>query len=264
MVYRAEDFHHRKVPLSAYLTAELRDADAGGTIELELVSKSGGSGQYHTVTYAYGNNVWLPIIAQNIALVAVSTVLALLGLVTIPVCLAVRRRTPSVKTVLYLGEAILVAGLWSLSESPLRQLIFRAPSGSNVFAFLLVEILAAFVLMYFNELQKHRYDRLYVSLEACILIQALVNAALNATELVDYYNTLIFSHIWLARGGLDRLEALAADWKGSCSRGISVSCGLSFAVDCADLDALVREADHRMYENKRAFYAKSGNDRKSR
>ena len=162
------------------------------------------------------------------------------------------------------GEAILVAGLWSLSESPLRQLFFRAPSGSNVFAFLLVEILAAFVLMYFNELQKHRYDRLYVSLEACILIQALVNAALNATELVDYYNTLIFSHIWLARGGLDRLEALAADWKGSCSRGISVSCGLSFAVDCADLDALVREADHRMYENKRAFYAKSGNDRRSR
>ena len=60
------------------------------------------------------------------------------------------------------------------------------------------------------------------------------------------------------------MEALAADWKGSCSRGISVSCGLSFAVDCADLDALVREANHWMYENKRAFYAKSGNDRRSR
>ena len=133
---------HRGGRRDAKCEAAAGRSGVGGTIELELVSKSGGSGQYHTVTYAYGNNVWLPIIAQNIALVAVSTV--------------------------------------------------------------------------------------------------------------------------LARGGLDRLEALAADWKGSCSRGISVSCGLSFAVDCADLDALVREANHWMYENKRAFYAKSGNDRRSR
>lgn len=53
---------------------------------------------------------------------------------------------------------------------------------------------------------------------------------------------------------LEKLEELTANWSGQCFTGLSLSCGLASTRDYADLDAIVREADERMYESKRAHY----------
>ncbi|MBE6908660.1 MAG: response regulator [Ruminococcaceae bacterium] len=209
--YRVENFSRRKAPPSAFLLVDLYDGDANGVVEIEIISMDGGNGRYHTVTYGYGNNVWYPYIQQNLSMVMTSIVLTLLGLLTVGFCFYVRKRMPSVRTVLYLGEAILVAGMWSLSESAIRQLLFRAPSLSNVFSFLLIEILPAFVMMYFNELQKHRYEKYYVAMETVILIQVLVNSVLNAAGVADYYNTLDISHSWAALAILLAFVTLVLD-----------------------------------------------------
>ncbi len=221
--YRAEDYGSQKAAPSAFLLIDLRDSDANAKIEVEIVSRDSGNSRYHMVTYAYGSNVWFPVIAQSIVQVTTSSVLALLGMLTIVAYFFARKKLPASKTVLYLGEAILTAGLWSLSESAIRQLIFRAPSQSNIFAFLLIEILAAFVLMYFNEVQKHRYDKFYVLAEGVILLQMLVNSALNAAGVADYYDTLGFSHLWSGLGILLAITTIILDIRSGRIKDYSIT-----------------------------------------
>ncbi len=210
--YLGETFSaKRKTPPNAYIFVALQDSDANGELVIEVVSKNTDSGHYHAVEYAYGNNIWFHVIKENAIMTAISVGLSLLGLVSIIAFFFNRRKVPSSKIVLYLGEAILAVGLWSLSESPLRQLLFRAPSYSAVFAYVFVEIMTAFALLYVDELQRHRYSRFYTLLETAILLQVLLNSLLSISGLAEYHSTLAYSHIWSALGIIVAISALLRD-----------------------------------------------------
>ncbi|MBQ9459126.1 MAG: response regulator [Oscillospiraceae bacterium] len=185
----------RKVLPSAFLLVDLRGGDALGTIELQFVPAAAELVRLREVTYGDGNNVWFPYIARNAARAIVAVLLAFMGLMAAVAYLVCRKRLHSAKSVLYLAEAMVVAGLWMLGESEIRQLVFRSPSLSGVFSFLLIEIMPAFLLMYFNELQERRYETGYVSLGVCSLILLLVNSALNAARIVAFYQSVRYFHI---------------------------------------------------------------------
>ena len=194
--YRADNYEVKhNVPVSAYVIGELYDKDASGTITIEITLKESSSSKLNVLTYAYGNNIWYPYITNNITLTAVAITSIFTGLFCIIGYLIIRKRISSTKSVLYLAETIIVIGFWILSESEIRQLLFHSPSLSNIFAFVFIEIGAAFGAMYFNEVQGHRYDKVYIALEAAALFQVSLNTILNFTGLSDYYNTLVFSHI---------------------------------------------------------------------
>lgn len=193
--YRAENFYFKhRSPVSAYVLIDLYDSDALGTISLEVTSKDNTAENYSTVTYAYGNNVWFPFIQSNLTIVTAAVASIVTGILTIVGYILLRKKVENTKAVLYLAEMIIVMGFWILSESQIRQLYFKAPSLSNIFAFLLIETVAAFGSMYFNEVQGHRYEKVYIAFEVVIVLQVLVNTILNFTGLADYYDTLIFSH----------------------------------------------------------------------
>ena len=65
-----------------------------------------------------------------------------------------------------------------------------------------------------------------------------------------------------ARRSLEQLEARAAAWKGQYIDGFSISYGMASDDDCPDIDAMVKEADRRMYDCKRDYYSRAGNDRR--
>ena len=54
---------------------------------------------------------------------------------------------------------------------------------------------------------------------------------------------------------LNRLEEITADWKGQYISGVSLACGVAGKQGYADMDSLVKEADRKMYENKRDYYS---------
>ncbi len=194
--YRAENFRfRRKAPVSAYVICDLYDTDAGRKISIEITSRDNSVNRYNTVTYAYGNNVWFPYIRGSLAIAAAAVVSVIAGVISLVGCLIVRKKVVDTKAILYLAETIIVMGFWILSESSIRQLFFGTPSLSSIFSFLFIEIVAAFGAMYFNEVQEHRYEKMYFTLEVLVLVQVVINTVLNFTGLVDYYDTLIFSHI---------------------------------------------------------------------
>ena len=65
-----------------------------------------------------------------------------------------------------------------------------------------------------------------------------------------------------ARQCLEELERRAAAWKGQYIDGFSISYGMASDGDCPDIEAIVKEADRRMYDYKRSFYSLAGNDRR--
>lgn len=196
-LYRAVNFNGvREAVVSGYAIADLKDGDGGGKIEIIVTARRSESQIFSPLIYGYGNNVWFPYIKQNIFLVIIASALVFAGAVAIVTYLFIRKKINSAGAILYLAFVMLVDGLWIISESPIRQIIFRSPSYSSVFAFLLVESLAGFGAMYFNEIQEHRYEKIYVPLEAIIFTQVLINTILHFTGTVEYYTTLKFAHIW--------------------------------------------------------------------
>ncbi len=183
-----------RIAPSAFLLVDLRDGDALGTVELQIVPAVTEAGRLNEVTYAFGNNVWFSLIVRNAGRVIVADLMVCLGVTAILAYLLSRKHLHFANSVLYLAEAIVVAGLWMLSESELRQMLFRTPSLSNVFAFLLIEILPAFLMMFFNELQERRYEKGYVALETASLVLLLANCALNAARIVPFYQSIRVFH----------------------------------------------------------------------
>ena len=63
---------------------------------------------------------------------------------------------------------------------------------------------------------------------------------------------------------LEKLDRLAAEWSGQFIMSFSVSYGVESSQGYTDVDAIVKEADRRMYEHKRNYYLNSGFDRRKR
>ena len=196
-LYSLDSIHSlRKSVVSAYILVDLYDKDAGGTIQFEIISDSGDSVKLNSVNYAYGNNVWFPYIENSIDLIFIAFIMIFIGIFAIVIYFFIKSKVEQGKTVYYLAETIIVSGLWMLSESEIRQMFFRSPSMSNIFSFMFVEIIAAFGMMFCNEVQKYRYNDIYVFLQTVILFQVIINMILNFTGILDFYDTMILSHSW--------------------------------------------------------------------
>jgi HD-GYP domain-containing protein (c-di-GMP phosphodiesterase class II) len=238
--YSVDDFStKRKSVVSAYVLVDLNAVDAGKTISIEISCSSNPTVRLNRITYAYGNNVWFPYIQDNISLVIVAVLMVFLGVFAIGLYACIRKRVSEAKSVFYLALTIIIAGMWMIAESEIRQVIFNSPSLSNVFSFMLIEIIAAFGAMYCNEVQKHHYRKLYTILECVILIQVLTNIVLNVTGIVDFYDSLILSHSWSALTIVTVAGTLIADTVTKRSRAYRFTAwGLATLVFCSMLEII--------------------------
>ena len=238
--YSVDDFAtKRKSVVSAYVLVDLNAADAGKPIRIEISCSSNPTVRLNRITYAYGNNVWFPYVQDNINLVIVAVLMVFLGVFAIGLYVFIRKKVSEAKSVFYLALPIIIAGMWMLAESEIRQLIFNSPSLSNVFSFMLIEIIAAFGAMYCNEVQKRHYTRIYTILECVILIQVLTNIVLNVTGIVDFYDSLILSHSWSALTIVTVAGTLIADTVTKRSKAYKFTAiGLATLVFCSMLEII--------------------------
>ena len=200
---------------SAYLILDLTNEDAGKTIEIELSMDE--SIQLKEIKIGYGNNFWFELLYKNFYVVVAAVLLIFGGILGNLFFFTLGKRIHTSRAVLFLGQTMIVIGLWILSESHIRQLIFKKPSYSALFAYILFELIGGFVALYFNEVQKRKYKKFYVTMEILIYGQALLNTILHLTGIAGFHNTLVFSHIWLVLCALILLVTIILD---ICSKRI--------------------------------------------
>ena len=178
---------------SAYVVTELFSEDAGKDIRFELTVTNSGS--LSKVTLGFGNNGWFEIVKDNIILFFAALFCVISGIIVLVFYGMFREKLHIGKSILYLGMLTVMLGNWIISESKLRQLVFQRPSLTNLFAYYSFEIIPLLAVLYFDEVQKGRYHRIYQILEALISIQLLICCILDFVHVAEFHQTLIVSHI---------------------------------------------------------------------
>ncbi len=79
----------------------------------------------------------------------------------------------------------------------------------------------------------------------------------------DEFCVIMNGSVEKAKQCITQLESLLSKWQGRYINGISISTGLASNKDHNDVESITAEADHNMYESKRNYYMRSGNDRRS-
>lgn len=194
---------------SEYVAARLYDADAGKIVTIRVVPRNDGT--LNGVTLSHGNNAWFRIIIGNLALTVIALVVALLGLLVAIFAVILSKRLHLNKSIIYLGMLMCMMGVWLLSESKLRQLIFLTPSLTSYFSYFSVEVLSLFALMYFDEVQHRNYHKLYIALETAVSLQIVANMLLKMTGVMEYYQSIIFSHMWMLLAILSAFVTIGID-----------------------------------------------------
>ena len=219
---------------SAYLLVDLEAEDAGKPIRIEYTAKVKGEARLKEITIGYGNNSWFMIIQRNASTVIFSLILFVLGLAACLGYLIFHKKLNISKAMSYLGFTLIVEGLWALSESEIRQLFFRSPSYTNMFTYMLIGTIGAFACLYFDEVQEHKYRKYYVAVEIGTIVQFLINAVLNFIGIKEYYETLIFSHLWIGAAIILALVTILKDvyYKKTRSYYITSVGMLIFVISC--------------------------------
>ncbi|MBR4223801.1 MAG: HD-GYP domain-containing protein [Oscillospiraceae bacterium] len=210
-------------PVSALVVCDLYNSDASKEICIYVTSHESDMVRYESVVWSYGSDLWYPYIYSSIPIVAIAAMSVILSFLAITGCLVLRSRISSIKSVLYLSMTMISIGLWILSESSIKQLLFKSPSMSNLFSYILIEVAAAFGAMYFNEVQQHRYTKVYVTLECMAAFIVTMNTALHFSGLADYSDTLPLSHILSAVIILWSAISMIMDTRSGAIRGYSIT-----------------------------------------
>lgn len=196
---------------SSYIMVDLTSEDAGKEISVHV--KISDRSKLNEISIGYGNNAWFSLLLENLPVVVAAIILIIVGTVAVLFYFLLKNRMHFTGAICYLGQIMVIVGLWILSESHIRQLLFESPSYSSIFAYLLLEVLGGFVAMYFDEVQRHKYQKAYLVVEVLVFGQLTLNIILAITGIAEFYHTIIFSHIWLFIGFFVFIVAIFKDIK---------------------------------------------------
>lgn len=210
--YATENFESMSYYIpSAYVVAPLSSDDSGREVTLRIRVKSVGI--INEVSLSHGNNTWFKVILHNGFLAVIAIVVVVTGLCAVLFYVLFTERLSIGKAMLYLGLFMSSAGAWAISESKLRQLIFARPSLSTYFSFLTIEILPVLLCLYFDEVQKKRYHKMYLTIETLTSMQIILCLILNVAKAAELYRTLVLSHVCIGIGVICILFTLINDMR---------------------------------------------------
>ncbi len=180
---------------SAYIAVPLKETDAGKLVRIEIHFKANRA--IKEVTLGYGLNPWKNIITGGAVVTLGALMIFILGagMSLVSLFLGKTYRTEASRN---LGLLMIDIGIWMLSESSIRQIIFSRPSLARYFAYLSVEVIGLFACLFFDEVQHRKHHKYYVITESIVLIQVFINITLYLFGIAEFYDTLVFSHVWMA------------------------------------------------------------------
>ena len=176
---------------SVFVFVELSEADAGKTVAVETVSESFYTGRLNRVYFGDEPGIWAEIIKENGAVLLVAASLFLLSVAAIIVSTAVRVFYKNKISLGLLGWCTLLASLWVISESRLRQLLFPNNSIVATMAYFALMMVPFPFVLYINNLQKRRYEKLYFGFLLLVAVSDLCYVLLQLFEVVDFVSSMV-------------------------------------------------------------------------
>ncbi len=190
-----------KTSASAYIFAEVNSEDAGKTIRVETISDSIYSGLVNVVYIGERMSIWSEFIGGNGLELIVAVFMVVLGIISIAVSILLRVFYDKSIMLEYFGWGIVLAAVWIISESKLRQLFFPNTTVIASMAFIVIMMLPLPILIYMNSIQKKRYQLAYMAVAAATVINLIVSTVLQVLNIRDFMETMIWAHVIIVIGG---------------------------------------------------------------
>ncbi len=183
-----------KNSVSVYVFFPVYEADAGKTIRMEIVSISPYSGYINDIYKGDRSDIWKHFLTLYLPGTLVALFMMLLSLAVVCYSVIIRYTYKKRMEIIYLAVGLLIASLWLIAESRLRQLMLPNSSvGSNV-GFLMVMLLPYPFLTYLNIIQKRRYQSVYMIIAILSIVNFVVGNVLQVFNIKDFSETMGFSH----------------------------------------------------------------------
>ena len=198
---------------SAYVFVQLSPEDAGMTLAVETESESFYTGRLNRVYFGEKMGIWGMIMRENGAVLLVAFCLFLLSSAAIVVSAAVRVFYKTKISLGLLGWTTLLASLWVIAESRLRQLLFPSSSVIASMSYIALMLVPFPFVVYINNLQKQRYERIYFGFLLLVVINDFVCILLQALNIVDFVEMMKFMIAMIVIMVLITLATIVSDWR---------------------------------------------------
>lgn len=173
-----------------FVFLDLLPEDEGKTLTLVTESDSPYSGLQYTVYYGNRMGVWHQFARQYGLELVVAFFTLLLGALSIIgsifLHIAYRRRI----NLEYLGWGVVLAGIWLVTNSVFRQLLFPNMAVVNAITFCMIMLMPIPFLIYMDGIQKERYRIPYMVMISVDFMMFVVCTVLHFTGVVDFADTI--------------------------------------------------------------------------
>lgn len=179
-----------KVSAAAYIFCRVTPEDAGKVLRLESQTDSLYSGLFYNVYIGNRIEIWKYYVRKNGKEIVIGFIILMLSIVCLVGCFLFQLYYKKKSSLQYLAWGVFIAGMWLVSNSLLRQLLFSNLSVINDMAFLMVMLLPMPFLIYMNDIQKGRYQVGYRIAEIVAIIEFVVFSGLHMAKISDFTDTI--------------------------------------------------------------------------
>lgn len=197
----------------AYIYIPLNTNDSQKEITVISQSGIGNSGVLKEVYYGDKLDIFLNLSLES-TITTVSALVALsFALLAIIACLVLRIYSKYKTSFIYLALGVVLICAWLITRSSLRQVIFNNITLARNMSYWTLILLPIPILMYMNDIQKFRYQKLYsISTAFSIVVFIFVNISWFSTPSdLSAYIPLIWASLILAI--LFLLFSILRDWR---------------------------------------------------
>lgn len=172
-----------------YVFLQLDDKDSGKSLTLESCTDSSYSGIFYTIYQGERIGIWFYFFKRYGAELITAFITLFLGVVSIIGSIVLRKCYHRNIELEYLGWGIFLAAVWLITNSIFRQLIFPNIAVVNDITFFMIMLLSLPFIIYMNELQKHRYEKLYTAMGIIAIFNFVLCTVLHVIRMVDFADT---------------------------------------------------------------------------
>ncbi len=184
-----------KNSVSVYVFAELYPEDAGKTVRMEMVSHSTYAGYISEIYSGNREQIWTGIVKKHLPVTILALFMLLLSVMVVIYTLIIHFVYKKGMNISFLGVGLLIASVWLIAESKLRQIFLPNSTIASDVGFFMIMLLPFPFLAYINKIQKCRYEKGYTIIGICAAINYVISSALQFADIKDFSETMGVAHI---------------------------------------------------------------------
>lgn len=225
---------------SSYVFCPTSAADAGKEVRIELRTNTNKySGVINEVYCGDKAEIWEYLFRTYGLETIIGFFLLFAGIITIAFSIALGIAYQTKFDMEYLGWCVIMAAVWMLGESKLRQLLLPNASALATLCFVMIILCPVPISYYVDTMQHGRHRRIFNIVENLALLNLFVSSLLHIAGIADYIETLPAAHVVLVLTVLIVFGTIFDDHKKGYIEGKRYTLvGLAFAMICVLIESV--------------------------